>query len=167
MAGTPKLRFVTSTLDEVCVLGDFDFLIGNWKVANRRLKHRLAGSDEWEEFEATSIVWSLFDGNANIDQFTFPDGTSALTLRLFEPESKQWTLNWATSTEGTLFPPVVGAFTDGEGLFYGDDQHDGTPVRVRFIWSEITPTSARWEQAFSADSEQTWEINWIMELKRS
>lgn len=148
-------------------MGDFDFLIGDWTVANRRLKQRLTGSDDWEEFEATSVAWSLLDGGANIDQFTFPDGTSALTLRLYEPESGQWSLSWATSTAGRLFPPVVGAFTDGVGHFYGDDLHDGTPVRVRYIWSEITPTSARWEQAFSADAEKTWETNWIMELTRS
>lgn len=148
-------------------MGDFDFLIGNWRVANRRLRQRLVGCTEWEEFDSTAVVWSLLDGGANIDQFTFPDGTTALTLRLFEPESQQWSLNWATSTEGKLFPPVIGSFTDGVGHFYGDDVHDGTPVRVRYIWSDITPTSARWEQAFSTDQEQTWEPNWIMELKRS
>jgi len=148
-------------------LGDFDFLIGNWTVANRRLRQRLAGCTEWDEFEGSSVVWSLLGGGANIDQFTFPDGTTALTLRLYEPERERWTLNWATSTEGVLFPPTIGAFTDGVGLFYGDDHHEGTPVRVRFIWSEITPTSARWEQAFSTDGEKTWETNWIMELTRS
>jgi hypothetical protein len=148
-------------------MGDFDFLIGSWKVSNRRLKQRLVGSTDWEEFTADSVAWSLLDGSANIDQFTFPDGTSALTLRLYEPDRRPWTLTWATSTEGRLFPPVVGAFSDGKGLFYGDDVHDGTPVRVRYIWSDITPTSARWEQAFSIDQEQTWETNWIMELVRS
>lgn len=148
-------------------MGDFDFLIGTWKVANRRLKQRLVGCTEWEEFTADSVVWSLLGGSANIDQFTFPDGTSALTLRLYEPDRKQWSLNWATSTEGRLFPPVVGAFADGKGLFFGDDVHDGTPVRVRYIWSEITANSARWEQAFSTDQEQTWETNWIMDLERS
>lgn len=150
-----------------CVLGDFDFLIGSWRVANRRLTQRLVGSTEWEEFSASSVAWSLLDGSANIDQITFPDGTSALTLRLYQPDRKQWSLSWATSTEGTLFPPVVGSFSDGTGLFYGDDAQDGTPVRVRYIWSDITPTSARWEQAFSVDQEQTWETNWIMELVRS
>jgi hypothetical protein len=147
-------------------LGDFDFLLGNWKVANRRLRQRLAGCSDWEEFEATSVAWSLLGGGANIDQFTFPDGTTAITLRLYEPRRGQWSLTWATSTEGVLFPPVVGAFSDGVGLFYGDDTHEGTPVRVRYIWSQITPSSARWEQAFSADQEQTWETNWIMELTR-
>ena len=65
-----------------------------------------------------------------------------------------------------LFPAVSGRFRDGTGLFYGDDAYQGRDVRVRFVWSGITPVSARWEQAFSADGEQTWEVNWIMELTR-
>jgi hypothetical protein len=149
-------------------MGDFDFLIGSWDITNRKLKRRLAGSDDWAEFPATSTCQSLFGGAANIDEIVFPtEGVSGLTLRLFDPVTKQWSLNWANSETGRLFPPVVGSFTDGRGEFYGDDSHEGTPVRVRYIWSEITPTSARWEQGFSMDGEQTWETNWVMELRRS
>jgi len=148
-------------------MGDFDFLTGSWLVANRRLRERLVGCTEWEEFDATSRAWPLLDGAANIDEFRFPDGSTALTLRLFEPARRQWSLYWATSVHGVLFPPVHGGFVDGVGTFYGDDLHEGTPVRVRYIWSGITPTAARWEQAFSVDGEQTWETNWIMQLQRS
>jgi hypothetical protein len=66
-----------------------------------------------------------------------------------------------------LEPPVVGRFAGGRGDFYGDDTHDGTSIRVHFIWSQITPTSARWEQEFSADGGRTWEANWIIELSRT
>lgn len=148
-------------------MGDFDFLIGSWRVANRRLRQRLVGCTEWEEFEATSRAWALLDGSANIDEFRFPDGTSALTLRLFDPARRLWSLYWATSVHGTLLPPVSGGFTDGVGTFYGDDVHESTPVRVRYVWSGITPTEARWEQAYSADGERTWETNWIMQLERT
>jgi hypothetical protein len=148
-------------------VGDFDFLFGTWRVANRKLKQRLAGSTDWEEFTATAECRSLFDGAANIDEFTFPDGTKGLTLRLLDPRSGQWSLYWAASFQGVLLSPVIGGFTGGRGEFYGDEEHEGSPVRVRYIWSEITPTSARWEQAFSADGEQTWETNWIMELTRT
>lgn len=148
-------------------VGDFDFLVGSWQVANRRLRERLVGCTEWDEFVGSSVAWSLLDGSANVDQFTFPDGTSALTLRVFDQQRKEWSLRWATSTEGVLLPPVIGCFTDGTGVFYGDDLHQDTPVRVRYIWSEITASSARWEQAFSVDGEQSWEINWIMQLTRS
>jgi hypothetical protein len=67
---------------------------------------------------------------------------------------------------GQLDPPLAGRFADGHGTFFGDDVHDGRPVRVRFDWTDITPTSARWEQAFSADAGAGWETNWVMTLSR-
>lgn len=147
-------------------MGDFDFLVGTWEVVNRRLKERLRGSTEWEEFTARSVGRMHFGGDANMDEIAFPDGTYGLTVRLFNRERGEWSLYWASSTTGTVFPPVVGRFTDGVGEFYGDDVEGGTPVRVRFIWSGITPTSARWEQAFSVDDGATWEVNWVMEMTR-
>jgi hypothetical protein len=146
--------------------GDFDFLHGTWQIVNRRLKQRLNGCTEWEEFPSRSVVHSAFGGSANVDEISFPDGTYGLTVRLFHPERQEWSLYWASSATGTVFPPVVGTFSDGVGEFFGDDTEGGTPVRVRFIWSGITPTSARWEQAFSTDGGATWELNWIMELTR-
>jgi len=148
-------------------MNDFDFLVGEWTITNRRLRERLAGSDDWEEFASTSVVHNLFDGAANVDEITFPSkGFKGLTLRLFDPEREEWSLYWANSQTGVLFPPVVGRFEGGRGEFYGDDVENRTPVRVRYIWSEITPTWARWEQAFSTDQGKTWETNWIMELTR-
>jgi hypothetical protein len=148
-------------------MGDFDFLTGSWNVHNRRLTKRLVGSDEWIEFTAPAVCWPLFDGMANVDEITFPDGTRGLTLRLFDQEREEWSLYWASSGNGTLFPPVVGRFKDGRGVFYGDDTEGGTPVRVRFIWSDITPNSVRWEQAFSVDGGATWEVNWTMHFTRA
>ncbi|MEV6912651.1 hypothetical protein [Amycolatopsis sp. NPDC051071] len=148
-------------------MGDFDFLAGTWNVLNRRLTKRLAGSDDWVEFTAPAKGWTLFDGMANVDEIIFPDGTRGLTLRLFNPATRKWALNWASSETGTLFPPVVGQFTDGRGVFYGEDTEGGAPVRVRFTWSEITENSARWDQAFSIDDGANWELNWIMDFTRS
>lgn len=147
---------------------DFDFLIGSWEVSNRRLKTLLSGSDDWDAFPATSVCHSLFGGTANVDEIVFPTkGFAGATLRLFDHEHEEWSLYWASSRTGTLFPPVVGGFRDGRGDFYGDDEHEGTPIRAHFVWSEITGTSARWEQEFSADGGETWETNWIMELSRA
>ncbi|MEU7990685.1 hypothetical protein ACFV0L_19520 [Streptosporangium canum] len=149
-------------------MNNFDFLVGTWTVTNRRLVRPLTGSTEWDEFPATSVARPVFGGAANVDEITFPTkGFSGFTLRLFDVEREEWSLYWASSRTGTLFPPVVGRFADGRGEFYGDDDHEGTPVRARFVWSEITPVSARWEQAFSVDGEKTWETNWIMELARA
>ena len=147
---------------------DFDFLIGSWEVANRRLTTLLSGADDWDEFPATAVCRSLFGGAANVDEIVFPTkGFSGATLRLFDPAREEWSLYWANSRTGTLFPPVVGRFSDARGDFYGDDTHEGVPIRAHFVWSEITGESARWEQEFSADGGRTWESNWVMELRRA
>ncbi|MFD1322185.1 hypothetical protein [Micromonospora sonneratiae] len=151
-------------------VGDFDFLVGTWEVANRRLLRPLTGSTEWDEFPGTAVCHApLFDGAANLDEIIFPTkGFRGLTLRLFDPQRQEWSLNWANSRTGRLEPPVVGRFgDDGTGRFHGDDTYDGTPIRCRFVWSRITSTSARWEQAFSTDGEQSWETNWVMTMTRS
>lgn len=141
---------------------DFDFLVGTWDVAQRRLKGPLTSSTVWEEFDSTQVCWQLLDGVGNLDEVRAPSvGLVGITLRLFDTDRQEWSLYWASKKfGGPLEPPVVGRFTDGVGRFYCDDTYDGTPIRVRYIWSDITPTSARWEQAFSTDGEKTWETNW-------
>jgi hypothetical protein len=149
---------------------DFDFWIGRWSVRNERLKGRLCGSTEWEEFAASAEARFLPGGLGNIDQFVITDdwrpGFVGLTVRLFEPATKLWRLYWADNVRGLFDPPVIGAFSDGVGTFEGDDQHEGTPVRVRFTWTHDATRTARWEQAFSADGGATWETNWIMRMTR-
>lgn len=148
-------------------MNDFDFLAGSWNVASRRRRLFLARCEEWDEFPATSQCLRLFDGAANVDWISFHTlDSTGVTLRLFQPDRQEWSIYWASSRDGILQPPVVGRFDDGEGRFYGDDTYDGKDIRVRYIWSDITPTTARWEQAFSADQERTWEINWIMTFTR-
>jgi len=148
-------------------MGDFDFLTGSWRVANRRLTKLLVGAGMWDEFPATSWCVPFFDGAANADEITFPTkGFRGLTFRLFDPARQEWSIWWVNSRHGRLTPPVVGRFSGGVGTFYGEDVHDGTPVQVRYLWTDITPTSARWEQAFSVDARPIWETNWIMELTR-
>ncbi|MEU6234873.1 hypothetical protein [Kitasatospora sp. NPDC047058] len=148
-------------------MNDFDFLRGTWDVANRRRTDFLDAASPWEEFPAVSRATRHFGGGANVDEIEFPTrGFSGLTLRLYDPAARTWSLYWSSSRTGTLFPPVVGRFTDGRGEFHGDDHYDGRAVRVRFVWSGVTADSARWEQAFSADGGGTWVTNWIMDLTR-
>jgi hypothetical protein len=146
---------------------DFDFFHGTWEVANRRRTDFLDPDSDWVEFPAVSRCWSLFDGAANIDEVDMPYlGAKGLTLRLFDRDSRQWSLNWSSSTTGRLFPPVIGRFDGDRGEFHGDDTHDGKDVRVRFVWSGMSRAGARWEQAFSLDGGETWLTNWIMEFSR-
>lgn len=154
--------------DDEPMSGDFDFFIGEWAVQNRRLTKRLVSATDWEEFPGISRSIQAFGGAANFDEIIFPTkDSSGLTLRLYDPAQQHWSLYWVSSHDGLMQPPVVGRFADGRGEFFGDDEHDGTPIRVRYVWSGITPTTARWEQAFSVDGEQTWETNWVMEFTRT
>jgi hypothetical protein len=147
---------------------DFDFLFGSWDVAHRRLVDRLVGSDEWETFPGSAVCLSILGGMGNLDEFKVPtQGFLGATLRLYDAEHGAWSLYWASGSTGRLEPPVVGAFVDGIGDFFGEDSHAGKPIRVHYRWFEITPTSARWQQAFSADGGSTWEPNWIMEFSRA
>ena len=146
------------------------FLNGTWRVEQRRLRERFAGCTEWDEFEATQWVRPLFGGAGQIDETTWElDGQRfyGCTLRLYDPVAKQWSLNWSESVSGRLFPPMIGRFEDGIGLFGGTDSYDGRTVLSRFTWSGITEDFARWEQAFSDDGGVTWETNWYMDSFRT
>jgi len=154
------------TTDRTGDVHDFDFLAGTWSIANRRLKRRGAASNEWDEFPATGHAEMHLGGVANTDEIIFPaQGWAGMTLRAFDLEKRQWSIYWINSRLGKLLPPVVGGFAGDRGEFYGEDQDEGRPVRVRFIWTRLGPDAARWEQAFASDG-QAWETNWIMELKR-
>jgi hypothetical protein len=144
---------------------DFDFLIGEWEVDNEFLKARLAGATEWERFPATSRCVKVMDGCANLDEFLVPArGLTGMTLRLYDPATKLWSIYWSDTRSFRLFPPTIGRFENGFGEFFGDDVEGGRPVRVRFHWT--AGESPRWEQAMSADGGRTWELNWVMRFRR-
>jgi hypothetical protein len=150
--------------------GDFDFLVGTWRVRHRRLMTRLAGDTRWEEFGGTCTLRPVLGGLGNVDDnvIALPAGTyRAATVRTFDPVTRRWSIWWIDARRPGIEPPVHGAFKDGVGTFFGEDVLDGRKITVRFIWSAITPTSARWEQAFSADGGATWETNWVMEFARA
>ena len=159
-----------STAQAESTARDFDFWMGSWNVKNSYVKKRLAGADEWDEFESTVTARPLLDGLGNEDEFRtdYRGGFVGMSLRFFDPETKQWWIYWAdTRRSGKLDPPVVGAFDGDVGVFHGDDTFAGKPIRVRFIWSGVTTPTPRWEQAFSEDDGETWETNWIMDFTRA
>jgi hypothetical protein len=142
---------------------DFDFLHGSWRVHNR--SRRLSG--DWLEFDAEGETRPIVGGLGNVDigRFAAPEPFEALALRLFDPATRLWRIWWSTDKRpGVLEPPVIGRFTDGRGEFHNDEVIDGEVVQVRYLWLDITASSARWEQAFSCDAGRTWETNWVMSL---
>ena len=148
----------------------FDFLAGRWRVRHRKLRRRLAGCTDWDEFVGTLVCRPVLGGLGNIDENVIedPSGTyQALALRLFDPALGLWSIWWVDGRRSLLEPPVHGRFEEGVGRFTGEDRLDGRPIRVRFLWSGAATGRPRWEQAFSADGGVEWEINWIMQLERA
>lgn len=148
---------------------DFEFELGSWKIHLKQLQHPLTGSTTWVEFDGTSVTKKIWDGKAQIEQFetTGPKGhIEGLTLRLYHPDSHQWYLYWANSRDGAMGVPTVGEFKDGRGEFYDQEPINGRMIFVRYVWSNITPNSAHFEQSFSDDGGKTWEANWITDQTR-
>jgi hypothetical protein len=146
---------------------DFDYFEGAWTTTQRRLKTRGVGSTEWEEFPATLCMALHLEGIATVDEIWFPTKKWAgLTLRAFDLEKRQWSVYWISSERGKLESPVLGGFAGPRGEFYGEDQDDGRPVKVRYTWQKVDNDHAHWEQAFSYDN-RSWETNWTAEFVRA
>jgi hypothetical protein len=149
---------------------DFDFEIGTWKTHLKRLVHPLSGSDEWAEYEGTTTVRKVWNGRANLVELT-ADGPAGhfegLNLRLYNPQSRQWSLNFASSRTGTLSQPTIGGFVNGRGEFYDQEDFDGRAIFVRFVIIPLDADTVRFEQSFSDDGGKTWELNWVATDTRS
>lgn len=147
---------------------DFDFFIGDWRVTHKRLRERLTDCDAWVEFSGACTTRKILGGQGNMDDnvLHMPGGAyRAVTMRAFDPATKTWAIWWLDARHPhALDVPMIGKFEGGVGVFYADDQLNGRPIRVRFLW---TPSTApRWEQAFSADGGVSWETNWTMDFNR-
>jgi len=143
---------------------DFDFEIGTWNTRLKRLVHPLSGSDEWAEYTGTTVVSKVWNGRANLVELV-ADGPAGhfegASLRLYNPESRQWSLNFANARSGTLSLPTIGEFKDGRGVFFNQDSLNGRAILVRFLIIPIDARTIRFEQAYSDDIGKTWETNWI------
>ncbi len=143
---------------------DFDFEIGPWKTHLRRLLRPLTGSTTWVEYDGTTVVRKVWDGRANLVELVV-DGPAghieALSLRLYDSQSHQWSLNFSSLGNGSMSTPAIGRFENGRGEFFNQETLNGRAILVRFVISDITPNSCRFEQSFSGDGGKTWEANWI------
>jgi hypothetical protein len=149
---------------------DFDFEFGTWRARVSRLKNPLSGAPpQWAEYTGPSIVRQVWDGRANLGEIDLVGAAGrirGLSLRLYDPVAHQWRISWANAADGLLGTAMVGAFADGRGEFYDQETFAGRAVFVRFVFSDITPTTFRLEQAFSVNGGKSWEPNWIARFTR-
>src|SRR6202043_40437 len=148
---------------------DFDFSIGTWKTHISRLQSPLTGSTTWVEYDGISVVREILNGHASLFELT-ADGPAGhiegVGLRLFNPQSHQWSLNWVNGSDPVMTTPMVGRFVHGQGQFYDQEEFQGRIIMARNGFSAITANSSRFEQAFSDDAGKTWETNWVMTFNR-
>jgi hypothetical protein len=148
---------------------DFDFFIGYWSVAAKRLQHPLTGGQTWEPVTGTTRVLQILHGAGNVDEDEFQLPGKAYVggmLRLFDAKQNQWSTYGLDRDSGALQPPQTGRFHAGRGEFYGDDEEAGRPIKVRHLYIDLTSDTCRWEQAFSVDDGKTWETNWVIDFTR-
>ena len=148
---------------------DFDFEFGDWKMHLSRRLNPLTGSNTWVSYDGTSIVRKVWNGAANLGEIELagPAGRiQGLSLRVYNPESRQWNLHFASSSSGVLGEAMAGGFKNGRGEFYDQEIFNGKSIFVRFIFSDIGPNSFKIEQAFSDDGGKTWEANWLATFTR-
>ena len=170
----PKLNFKNDGSLEIIPTAtssqhDFDFFEGKWNIHNRKLKSRLDNCTEWLEFPSTQQMYRVLNGIGNIDNFlaTF-DGEpfEGMTVRLFNPKTRLWSIYWADSGTGKFDPPVVGSFENNVGHFFTTDNFNGKDILVIFRWDVRDRNNPVWSQAFSDNKGQTWEWNWYMHMSR-
>lgn len=157
--------------EDLSGIGDFAFEVGHWRVRHRVLKAQPDGTQQWLEYDGTSHTREVMGGQANVEDNVFrtPEGVRrGVAIRSYDRSKGTWAIWWIDGRypHGAMDPPMIGRFADGVGTFYSESMLDGKPVRTRFIWSHITPQSARWEQALSYDAGKTWQVNWVMTFER-
>ena len=148
---------------------DFDPLIGSWRYHLKRRTNPLTGSTTWVELDGTGVCYKLWNGRSQLDTLEVDGPTGhieGLTLRLFNPQSRQWRLYWANSKTGIVDPPQVGEFKDNQGDFFAQDTVNGKIILIRYEWSKLSTNAPHFEQSFSEDGGKTWEVNWITEQTR-
>ena len=145
---------------------DFDWEIGTWTTRVRVRRNPLSGTaPDWAEYQGTSIVKPLLGGRANFVELSVGGTRGRIeggSLRLYNPQTRQWNVNYISLNNGLLTAPVFGNFDGrGRGVFYGQDTMDGRAIFVRFIVMQVSRREARFEQAYSTDGGRSWEDNWI------
>lgn len=151
---------------------DFDFLLGDWTARARQLPDRLNGSHDWLTFRGTEHHSRILRSNTNLEEFEVHNAEKNLhlhaqTLRLYNAETRQWSMYIIDVYSGTLESiPLVGHFTGNRGEFFRQTQYKGRTILMRYVWFNLSPASARMEQSYSDDGGASWELNWVCELTR-
>jgi hypothetical protein len=149
---------------------DFDFFFGKWTVQNKTLYRKSDNSLDWREFVAADSCSKILFGIGNIDFFSWEAAgkpIEGMSLRVFNPTTKLWSIYWVDSRSAELGTPVVGSFDKGIGTFLSDEVINGANIRNMYKWDITNPNKPEWSQSISRDGGKTWRINWYMHFLKT
>jgi hypothetical protein len=143
--------------------GDFDFLTGEWRIANLSIVN-----GAWLEYAGEASVYRILNGIGSVEELRIPArGFSGMGLRMLDVEKKIWSDHWVNAKSGVVTTPgQTGSFENGVAIFHSDYEDQGRTMKSAGIWDLITPNSCRWRQVTSGDGGKSWEHNWIMRWTR-
>jgi hypothetical protein len=148
---------------------DFDFNVGVWHTRILRRLTPLAARTEIVELNGTVSVRPVWNGKAMLEEIE-ADGPrghwEGMTLFLYDPKARQWSMSFASSASGKLDTPMIGGYAGGRVELYQQDDVDGRSIFVRGTWSEITPTSHDYEEDYSDDGGRTWAPSFTAHLTK-
>ena len=143
----------------------FDFWVGEWDV-NLRVRQDDAS---WKDSrQAVARIYSVLEGKAVLELWD-EDRIKGFSLRYYDTGRKEWVLwlNWPGANRSGS-SSLAGEFRHGRGDFFSTfTTQEGKEGISRYSFNDITPTSLRWDDAFSTDGGKTWSHNWIMEFSRT
>lgn len=140
---------------------DFDFQLGAWHTSIRRFRNVFSANPQVIEMTGKVTTRPVWGGKGVLEEIETegPEGRwQALTLFLYNPETRQWRQSFANSRDGVLQPPTIGSFADNRGVLVAQDVLGSRSILVKSVWSDIRPNSHRYQEFYSDDAGQTWHI---------
>lgn len=142
----------------------FDFWVGEWSV-NLRIRQP---DFTWKDsVQAVTKVYPILQGKALLELWN-SEPIKGYSLRYYDPAKMKWVLwlNWPQPNHSGS-AHLEGEFRHGRGEFFATRTNPaGEEVISRYTFSDVSPTSLRWDDAYSNDGGNTWRNNWIMEFSR-
>lgn len=130
---------------------DFDFWLGEWELT-------------WGEGQhGTNLVELTMNGAVIQENFETTD-YRGMSVSVFSKEDDHWHQTWVDSSGAYL--DFVGEFAAGQMIMSRSGIVEGSPVKQRMIWYEITTNRFLWNWERSDDEGATWRVVWKIQYQR-
>lgn len=145
---------------------DFDFLLGQWLVENRRAASPFEQDCGWVSFDTVHECRPVAGSLGHLEEVSGDGLPSIATIRCFDVGRRCWRAHGVSSVDGRMQPPLHGGFCNGVGVLVGDGSVAGVPMLVRETWRFPGSDRPCCERAWSRDGGASWQTWWLMAFSR-